>query len=146
MYRDRLPIESAGRRLRDRRGAFDLRKRSENHAANPPFQRSRQQIPEPAGVGFGKKVFGARREEPACKVNDDVDSCDREDDRRGIAEVGLNRMNGRELGQVRGQRPAVVHQPEVMTGRREMTGQQIPQVACGTSDENRRSIAHGIRA
>src|ERR1700730_205663 len=75
-------------------------------------------------------------------MDDRVGSRDWVSQRRGIAEIGLDRTDVAGALPVLGQRPAMVHQPQLMPGGHEVAGKEAPQVPGSTRYQNRASVLH----
>src|SRR3974377_1007663 len=139
-----MTVKPACRRLRHRRRTFNMGKGNQNDSADPRLERGCQQMPKPARVGLREKARRTWSEEPASKVDDHVCSLDRGRQRRRSSKVRLDWTNIRKVRQVLRQRSAVIHQAELMPGRRKLARESTAKVACGSRDENRATVSHRV--
>ena len=103
----------------------------------------RQHLSDEAQVrgGWNRK----KRLEHTADVDAALAGVDRRRQCRGITEICLDRPNVDTMRDVFGQWRAMVHQPQLMSGRHELTRETATQVARGASDQNRASVWHVIQ-
>ena len=84
-----------------------------------------QQIGKIPGIGAGQEALRARGEQDAGEVHDDTDAGHCGSQRLRIGQVRLDHADVRGAGDIVGQRPAVIHQPQSVPAGHEMTDEGL---------------------
>ena len=121
-------------------------KRDQDHFSHPGFQGRCEEIREPSGVGLGQEALRPGSEQDPGEVDDDVRAGQGGSQGLRTREIRLDGYDARGAAEIFGKSPAMEHQAQVQSARKQVAGQQPAEVSRGAGDQDRRRSIHAAES